>query len=609
MTNYLLAQAEIEWRQGEPYSNRHQDIYWSRGASENSLSTSTSRLSTSRLSTSRLSTSRGAAIDEKLHVFAHQHSLEQRGRVADHFTIVETGFGFGINFLLTANQWLEMGHRGRLHYVAIENNPVKPEDLIRQLESMNLKFSDWLIAHYPLPFRTRFTFWLQDTIRLSLVFEDASSALVNLTGNIDAWFLDGFKPSSNSDLWNSKLYRQMMRLSKPGATLSTYTVSGAVRRELGYAGFKLEKVAGFGNKAEILIGSKPGAWVPSMDAKPRVAIIGAGIAGISCHRALQRRGIEARLIGSAEVPASSAIPALAIYPQLGLRPESRHQFSIAANAYVQHDNPQFTALPVEWRGTGPALSRMEKIAEQMPDTFMAAGAGSVTYARAGYTQVSASKEIEEQHIWKLNRKQNQWALLNNAGETVTKVDIVIVAAGMQSANLIEVPLSPVRGQALTVSLDRHIPQLLTGAITLIPLGGEKYLLGSTFQRDLLDEHARDADSAMLLGLLADQFPGVGVTVHAAHVGFRATTRDRLPIVGPIPDRGALLDHCLNNRSTAFAQYQPGLYACTGFGSHAATHTSLCAEYLASLICEEPLPLPHTQTRILAAERFQLRDSR
>jgi tRNA 5-methylaminomethyl-2-thiouridine biosynthesis bifunctional protein len=116
---YLLDYAKIDWQQDNPYSLQHKDIYWSRGN----------------------------PIQEKRHVFAERHQLDERGKGVSQFTILETGFGFGNNFLITAEAWRDLGHQGILNYVAIENSPVNPDDLKRHFQTLNLRYADWLIEH------------------------------------------------------------------------------------------------------------------------------------------------------------------------------------------------------------------------------------------------------------------------------------------------------------------------------------------------------------------------------------------------------------------------------------------------------------------------------
>ena len=565
-SRYLLDYAKIDWRQQNPYSRQYQDIYWSRDN----------------------------PIHEKLHVFVNRHQLEARGKQVSHFNIVETGFGFGNNFLLAAKYWREQRHSGILNYIAIENSPVNPADLAKHYKTVRLTYSDWLLEHYPLPLNTSFILWLEDNIRLILVFDDVISALDNLTAKIDAWFLDGFSPSTNPDLWNPLVYGRIFACSKPGATLSTYTVAGHVRKGLTDAGFETSKVSGFGGKAEMLTGRKPGVWTGSSIEKKRVAVIGSGIAGMGCVEALQRRNVEVQLISNEDPNAASSIPQLAVYPQLGVAKEKRYQFSLAANAYTQHRNPLFNKVKLRWYSQQSLLqARMQRIAQQFPDEYLnCPDQTTVYFLQAGWLSNAAFNGEDYRLAEAANIRfiEDQWEVYDVEKNLITRVDYLVIAMGIHSSKLVQAPLTPVRGQALTIRLSTHIPGMVAGDLNLIPATGGFSTLGSTFQRGDTDLRARQSDTESLLNSLQQFLPGTSPEVTTVHVGIRATTRDRLPLVGLVPN-------------------QQRLYLSAGFGSHGATHARLCGEHIANLICDEPTALNRSQQAMLALERFQLRDSR
>lgn len=577
---YLLDYAKIDWQQDNPYNLQHKDIYWSRGK----------------------------AIQEKRHVFVDQHQLDVRGKGVSQFTILETGFGFGNNFLITAEAWRDLGHQGILNYIAIENSPVNPQDLKRHFQALDLRYTDWLLEHYPFPFHANFMFWLEDNIRLMLIFDDVIPALDNLSASIDAWYLDGFSPSSNTDLWNRKLYGRMFSLSKPGATLSSYTVAGHVRQGLSDAGFNTRKAEGFGSKAEMLNGNRPGRWQPQSKNKTSVAVLGSGIAGMGCARALQRRDLDVQLISNELPNAASNIPHLATYPQLGLRNETRYQFSLSANEYVQHANSTFNPCGLHWYSNNASqCARMAKITDQFPDEFMKSEAGSVHFLKAGWLRNEIPDVHHKSNVKKIRYLDGLWEIYSENGKLVTRVEQLVVAMGMQTPEIIDVPLIPLRGQALSVRLNKPIAQSLIGDISVLQGDDGVCTLGSTYGRNDTDLAAREMDTRRLLESLVSFFPDVSAEIIQTHVGIRATTRDRLPLAGRVPDWQALARH--NELNEMFNCYQPGLYISTGYGSHGATYSGLCGEYIANLVCDEPLALTRPQQQILAIERFELRDTR
>lgn len=581
--SYLLDYAEIDWQQGNPYSVQYKDIYWSRGD----------------------------PIAEKRHVFANSHQLDTRGKGAAQFTILETGFGFGNNFLLTAELWRDLRHQGILNYIAIEKSPVNPADLKRHLQPLSLRYSPWLLEHYPLPFHTSIILWPEDNIRLTLIFDDVISALDNLSAGIDAWYLDGFNPASNTDLWNRKLYGRIYALSRAGATLSSYTVAGHVRQGLNHAGFDTWKSKGFGTKAQMLVGKRPGHWQPKRKSQARVAVLGSGIAGMACVRALQRRDLEVQLISNVHANAASNIPHLACYPQLGLRNETRYQFSLSACQYAQHANSGFNPVELHWRsGNAARQARMRQIADQFPDDYITRDSTSddpsVRFLKAGWIANNVPDESihHKADVRKFSSTGDHWKIYGKKGRLITQVDHLVVAMGVQSSEFIDLPLIPLRGQALTVRLDKPLAHSLAGDVGVIQGKDGLCTVGSTFQRHDTDLQARDSDSRQLLDSLRTALPDTSPEIINTHVGVRATTRDRLPLVGPMPHWPGE-----PNNNEINASYEPGLYVSTGYGSHGATCADLCGEYIANLISDEPLVLTRSQQKLLAVERFRFRDAR
>lgn len=242
--------AKIHWLEsGEPFSEQFQDFYFSTDG----------------------------GFQETEYVFLKQNNLPQAFiDLTDKqqiFRIAETGFGTGLNFLITAMHWLKTtGLNSTLEYTSIEKYPLNKVDLIHVFSIFNKNwpqlslYCEELQAHYPVEFKNNQIQLdlFNGRIILNLLIEDASSALKNLSpslteqqsNKIDAWYLDGFSPAKNPDMWNQDLFNSITKLSKPGTTISTFSSAGIVRRGLQEAGFNMTKVPGLGKKREILSGIK-----------------------------------------------------------------------------------------------------------------------------------------------------------------------------------------------------------------------------------------------------------------------------------------------------------------------------------------------------------------
>jgi tRNA 5-methylaminomethyl-2-thiouridine biosynthesis bifunctional protein len=203
-------------------------------------------------------------LEESRHVFLQGNDLPQRwhNHPQRHFCIGELGFGTGLNFLLTWQAWRELPEsRPDLHYLSIEKHPLTHAALASALDAWPALalLAKPLLDAYPGLLAGQHRVLLDDgRVRLDLWWEDAAEALQDLADReqqlVDAWYLDGFAPSHNATMWSAPLLQAAAALSRPGATLATFTVAGHVRRTLAGAGFQIEKVSGYGRKRECLRG-------------------------------------------------------------------------------------------------------------------------------------------------------------------------------------------------------------------------------------------------------------------------------------------------------------------------------------------------------------------
>lgn len=275
--------------------------------------------------------SRAGGLEETRYVFLQHNDLPERFRHCDTFTIGETGFGTGLNFLATWQAFVkDAPPHATLHYISAEKHPLRYADLERAHEAWP-ELADYaaeLRRAYPAPAPGIHRLILAGgRVRLTLLYGDALDMFSAINARIDAWYLDGFAPASNPDMWQEKLLAELPRLSAPGATVATFTAAGQVRRALASAGFSMEKVKGFGHKRDMLRGrladtisgsihiSSPlptpppeGGGNPPLPLvrglgrgcyhtpPSSVIIIGAGAAGCATAYALAMRGIPVTLI-------------------------------------------------------------------------------------------------------------------------------------------------------------------------------------------------------------------------------------------------------------------------------------------------------------------------
>lgn len=223
----------IAWRNGQPYSNTFDDVYFS--------------------------TDNGLA--ETQYVFMESNQLPQRWQAlsADRFSIIETGFGTGLNCLCAADLWLKLAPAAAvLHITSIEKYPLSAIDMAQAhaLWPDLTRISPQFLAQYTALQAGENTFTLADgRVILTLWVGDVADVLPQLPPPCDAWFLDGFAPAKNPDMWQADLFSEMARLSTAGSTFATFTSAGMVKRGLQAAGFHVHKKAGYGRKREMLYGT------------------------------------------------------------------------------------------------------------------------------------------------------------------------------------------------------------------------------------------------------------------------------------------------------------------------------------------------------------------
>lgn len=203
--------------------------------------------------------------DQARQVFLAGNGLPERWRGCERFTILETGFGLGLNFMATVLAWQNDPQACRvLSYVALEKHPFEYDDMLLAHAKWPefLAIAAALHALWPAPQAGQSVLPLAGgRVLLTLVQGDVLDCLPTLECRADAFYLDGFSPARNPDMWSPAVARSLGKLAVPGATLATWSVAGSVRRVLSEAGFTVQKAPGFGGKRQML----RGVFLPSKE--------------------------------------------------------------------------------------------------------------------------------------------------------------------------------------------------------------------------------------------------------------------------------------------------------------------------------------------------------
>lgn len=544
-------------------------------------------------------------------VFLKACRLEERFGEGGTVIIGELGFGTGLNFLAAWQLFERVAPaNARLHFVSVEGFPLRQDDAVRALSAFPQvsRQANTLTAGWPLPLKgPQRRVFAGGRVVLTVFHDEVAAALNEMEFAADAWFLDGFAPALNADMWADAVFAHIARLSRPGARAGTFTVAGAVRRGLSQAGFAVEKVPGFGRKRERLeaVFEGPASLRASSPVNGPVAVIGTGIAGLACAAALAVRNVPVTLLGAGE--SASAGPAVLMTPRLEAadRPHVRATLAAFEFARAMYEAlPGFEATGALRLADGERADRLERIAAMM------AGAGlryddGLFMERAGLIRPDALLPALKGEMAHIAARASAlrpldgggWALLGEDGQRLIEAAHVILATGPEDwpeGVPARLPIEALPGQVAVFAVDGAPPLApVTWGHYVAGLGDGRLLAGATHERGkaLSAEEAVSQIRAAITEALPELAGCLG-KVEKTWRGVRATLPDRLPAAGPICDeKGEAID---------------GLWTLAGLGARGFAHAPLLAETIASAITGEPSPLERAGAASLHPGRFALR---
>ncbi len=600
------------------------------------------------------------------HVFIGGSGLPQRWARARVFTILETGFGTGLNFLATWRQWRDDPARcGHLHYVSIEKHPFG-RGALAELHARHAEYAPLAQqlqqAWPPLVAGMHRLQFEGGQLTLTLAFADVAAVVPRLRLRADAIYLDGFAPRLNPDMWSPRLLRKIAQLSRPGATVATYSSAAPVRQALQAAGFTVEKRPGFGRKREMLCGTYAPRRPQSEPAAPgerHAMVIGAGVAGAAVVGRLAQRGWSIDLIESRDPTGAQAAARYAgvFHPHVSiddciLSRATRNGFLHALRQWRALDQSgqalawsRCGVLQLAEDAAGAQRLRAALVASAFPADFArhlergeaealagcALAGGGAWFAGAGWirptslvaAQLAAAGAALRAHfgvrVERIARDGGRWQAFAADGSLIAAAPVLVLANSNDAARLAPLaqPLQSIRGQMSylpTAGLDT--PRIvLTGAGYALPAMDGMMVIGSTYDRDDDDPapqlRGHEANLARLAQLLPQARPAVAAAALEGAVGFRCAAPDHLPLVGAVPDMAAALMRkaSLTGAHLADLPRREGLYCATAFASRGLVWSALAGELLASLLENEALALEGDLADALDPGRFVLRRAR
>jgi tRNA 5-methylaminomethyl-2-thiouridine biosynthesis bifunctional protein len=600
------------------------------------------------------------------HVFVAGNDLPRRWAQARVFTVLETGFGLGLNFLATWQQWRDDPARPQgLHYVSIEKHPFDSAALAalhRRYPEFAPLAKQLQDAWPPLVAGMHRLYFEDERIALTLAFGDALELMPRLRLRADAIYLDGFAPRLNQDMWSPQLMQRLAQLARAGTSVATYSSAALVRQGLEAAGFAVEKCPGFGRKREMLRGSyapRRPQPAPNAPGNRHAIVIGAGIAGAAVSERLAQRGWGIDLIESRALPAGHAPAKYAgvFHPHVSsddciLSRAARNGFLYAIRRWLALEQ---SGSALRWGRCGvlqlagdPERERhmIAAIAAQgFPPDFAqfvehgaaeafagcALGSGGWWFPGAGWmrppglvaAQLGAAGSALRAHfgarVETITHSGGNWQALAADGKLIAAAPVLVLANSNDMTRLASVaqPLQQTRGQVSYLpEANLQAPHVvLTGSGYVLPAVDGVVVTGSTYDRDNDDPAPQLRGHEANLLRLAQLLPQARLTSNAATldgaVGFRCAAPDHLPLVGALPDVEAARMSEAGRHGVRLSDLprRRGLYCASGYASRGLVWAALAGELLASLIEGDPLPLEGDLADALDPGRFVLKKAR
>ena len=578
---------ELEFTDTLPFARGHGDVYFS-----------------------------GEGLDEKRAVFLDGCGLPEAWAGREQFVVGELGFGTGLNLLALWELW--RAHRpsatARLDVLSFEGLLMPRASAARvhaawpELAVLSAQLRD----KWPERARGVQRIVLGDGVTLTLHVDDIGAAVAEARAQCDAWFLDGFAPAKNPEMWSAEVLGHVARMCAPGARAATYTVAGDVRRNLQAVGFEVAKVPGHGRKkerleAQLVVGGASRAASPK-----RVAIIGGGIAGACAARAFVRRGCAVTVYEQGEQlgAGASGNPIALVMPRLDAAdgPAARallEAWLYARRFYAELGADAVQALDAVHLPRGEReLGRFAKLMADPPldETLLQAEDGGLRHVgavavrpEAALPQLMAGAEV------RLGARVSLVADVD--------ADLIVLCAGMGVAEIAGGGAPPVegrQGQVDWVATEADPRAVADGGYAVDAFG--KLVFGATFEAAAGAPRVSEAATRHNLEVLARLRPDVAAAVSArvavaaddggSRAAVRATTQDRLPFAGAPPDKEKAPD------GTPAPSERHRLIG--GLGSRGFLWGPLLAEIVASEAFGEPSPVERHVAECLDPGRFKAR---
>ncbi len=580
----MLKKANISWKENNtPENEDFGDIYFSK---ENGL-------------------------NESSYVFIDSNDLASRWRETEVYNIAELGFGTGLNFINTAHHWLNSKNKGILNYYSFEKHPLESSVINKalsmwlELKEIREKLVNNLPDNFPGFHRVNFP---EYKVFLNLCYGDANDYLHRLNPNIDTWYLDGFAPSKNPEMWSDNIFKNISEKSNKGASVATFSAARIVKDGLKSAGFEISLKKGFGKKREMIVGKFPGNRT-KIKIPEKVAIIGAGLAGSLTALSLSQRGIVCDVFEKNNSIASQSSGAAAgvMMPYLSAEHNQRSEFFLNAHGLVrrildgkdffsQHSSSKAGVIRLAIGKTQEkAFSNFKDLnfdesfaralnAEELSKLLgFKVNKNGFHFPNSGwidpkkYCEFALKKGtlgktnlILNKKVTSFERSQDSFNLYSKEKELLGSYEKIIIANAFEAKEFYpNLEINVNRGQLAFVKSNPKLSKLkhvFCHQGYIMPEQNGMHLIGASYDHDSLSMEENSEQTKDLIFKLQSNVADLGnLEAVDYRVGIRTTTKDRMPIVSEI---------------------ESGVFLNVAHGSRGLISSSECAEDLVSRLLSE-----------------------
>jgi tRNA 5-methylaminomethyl-2-thiouridine biosynthesis bifunctional protein len=620
------------WQNDQPYSTLYGDVYFSTNL-ENP----------------------NQGLEETDYVFLQHNQLESSWKTLNrpNFTIAETGFGTGLNFLCACALWAKTAPQSAtLTFITVEKHPISAKDMAKihkQWPNLSAISAELLAQYQVFPPGLHSLTFNALRVRLILLVGDATAMLGQLVASVDAWFLDGFSPAKNPDMWQLPLYQQMARLSHAQTCFATFTSAGHVKRGLQAAGFVAFKAKGYGKKREMLYGYFDNAKINPTTQTKSAIVIGGGIAGCATAYALAMRGWQVKLLERNQTiaDAASGNPFGILYPRLSGGNQPQEQLSLTAYLFtlrlikqLQISSPDFNPCGLLQLGfNARELQRIQNVGASALDPNI----GQLLSAKdasaiAGISLMHKALYLPEagfinpkafcnalvnhpnilvqpyQNALQLVAQNHGWQVQTQSNNMFEASHVVICNAidALQIKETSHLPIAAVRGQ-MTVAQANLASEALKCVLCaegyITPSLQQQHYLGATFSPNNSNLTKLDADNTTNLTMAKSLAVELAKLHHVidARVALRCLTPDYLPLLGALVDTETLAQNLPKHINPApILPSLKGLYINVAHGAKGLTTAPYCAHVLAEMMSLDAISMPISLLDACNPNRFYLK---